>query len=186
MGLSVSVGIDGDENDLDAIAIGSQSFQIGGQLHQGARADVRAESEAEEKSRRQAGDVAFGERGTVLGQQIESDTRAGRGRGGRYRDKEHNHDEPASAFDSTPQEHRKTVLRATMGSPIKPKGGACGRKRTQTHGNCNLTREPGAGQGGHLHIVPILDRCHRGRDPANFRELGDICLVAIDVTGETG
>jgi hypothetical protein len=87
MRLRVPVGIDRDENDLDAIAISPQSFQIGGQLHQGARADVRAEREAEEKRRRQAGDVALGERSTVLGDQIESDTWAGRGRRGTYRGK---------------------------------------------------------------------------------------------------
>ena len=183
MRLRVPVGIDRDENDLDAIAIGSQSFQIGGQLHQGARADVWAEREAEEKCSRQAGDVALGERSTVLGDQIESDTWAGGGRRGRYRGKKHNHDEPGGRI-------RLSTPRASQGPPagknVLP-GQARGwrvRLDEAAPSSRNLAREPDARQCAQLHIVPILYRGRGGSDPADLGELGNMGFVAIGVTGE--
>ena len=126
-GLRVPIGIDGDEHDLDAIAVGSQSFQIAAQVHQRGRADVRAKREAEEKRRRQAGNVAFGERSTVLGEQIEGDTRAGHSLRASHRGKKHDQDEETGACDSPSQQNRGTFLRRGMVPPAKPEG--------DTHGN---------------------------------------------------
>src|SRR4051794_9148722 len=103
---------------------GSQSFQIAAQLHQRGRADVRAEREAEEKRHRQARDVAFGERSTVLGEQIEGDTRAGRGLRASQRGKKHDNDEKPGACDGPPHRNRRTFLRRGTVPPGQAGGDA--------------------------------------------------------------
>src|SRR5262249_9526588 len=99
------------------------------------------------------------------------------------RGKKRDQGEETGDCDSPRWHNRRTILRRAMVPPVKPGGDACERVK---RGQLDLAREPRTRQPRQLRVRVVPRRGRGGGDPANFGKLGDICLLAIGVAGETG